>query len=304
MIKLKINNETSRLKIVVVGISESFGGVPKLEDCYDPKSKECVLNGTFPKEQDLKIQIEHFVNTLKKYDVNVLRPKNFNDINQIFVRDIFFVIEDKLFIPNIISERSKEQCAIEGLISKIETTNIFNMPDECRVEGGDVILYNDYLFIGYSDAMDFNKFTVARTNKKSVDFLKDIFPKKKIRAFELNKSDTNPKKNALHLDCCFQPIGSNMAIIHKNSFKNASDVLFLENLFGISNLIEVDDNEMYDMNCNVFSVSENIIISSTTFSRLNKELQKKGFVVEEVMYNEVAKMEGLFRCTTIPLDRE
>ena len=33
--------------------------------------------------------------------------------------------------------------------------------------------------------------------------------------FELQKSDTNAYENALHLDCCFQPIGTNSAILMK-----------------------------------------------------------------------------------------
>ncbi len=35
MMKIKVTNETARLKAVVVGIAEDFGGVPKVEECYD-----------------------------------------------------------------------------------------------------------------------------------------------------------------------------------------------------------------------------------------------------------------------------
>ena len=46
--ELNVNNETHQLKAVLLGIADSFGGTPELGDCYDPKSKEHVLNGTFP----------------------------------------------------------------------------------------------------------------------------------------------------------------------------------------------------------------------------------------------------------------
>ena len=42
MISLKINNEYAQLKTVVLGIAKDFGGTPKLQHCYDPKSREHV----------------------------------------------------------------------------------------------------------------------------------------------------------------------------------------------------------------------------------------------------------------------
>ena len=39
-------------------------------------------------------------------------------------------------------------------------------------------------------------------------------------------------------------------------------------------------------------------------SKLNNELKNKGFTVEEVPYAEIAKMEGLLRCSTLPLRRK
>ena len=50
---LNVNNEFGKLKKVVLGIANSNGGTPKIEDCYDPKSREHVVNGTFPFEKDL-----------------------------------------------------------------------------------------------------------------------------------------------------------------------------------------------------------------------------------------------------------
>ena len=53
-----------------------------------------------------------------------------------------------------------------------------------------------------------------------------------------------------------------------------------------------------------FSISEKVIISEKGFIRLNNELRKRGFIVEEIHFSEIAKMEGLLRCSTIPLIRE
>lgn len=304
MFKINIHNETAALKAVVVGIADDFGGIPKLMDCYDPKSREHVVAGTFPSNDSCVKEMNALVSVFEKYDVKVYRPENIKGLNQIFSRDIAFAIEDKLILPNIIEDRAKEVDAISNVFSQIFEEKKIKMPIEARAEGGDIMPWNDYIFVGYSEKEDFDKYTVARTNKNGLDFLTETFPNKIVKGFELNKSDIDPRENALHLDCCFQPIGKNMAIIYKGGFKYSADVEFLVTYFGEENIIEVDKEEMYNMNSNIFSISEEVIISEKGFVRLNTELRKRGFTLEEVSYAEIAKMEGLLRCSTMPLIRD
>ena len=304
MIDINIHNESSELEIVVLGIPDEFGGAPKLEECYDPKSKQHVVNGTFPLQKDISKEMNEFLETLEKYNVKVLRPKNIEGLNQVFVRDISFAIEDKLFVPNIIEDRKKELEAISHIYSDINEDKIIRMPENTRAEGGDVMPWNNYIFVGYSEKEDFDKYKVSRTNTEGVNFLKDHFPDKAIKSFELNKSDTDPKENALHLDCCFQPIGTESAIMYKGGFKHEEDIDFLVNLFSVENIIFITKEEMYNMNSNVFSISEKVIVSERGYTRLNDNLRKRGFIVEEIQYSETAKMEGLLRCSTMPLKRK
>ena len=304
MIKPNIHNETAALKVAVVGIAKDMGGVPRIEKCFDPKSKENVLAGTYPKEKDCIKEIDELVKVLKKYNIKVYRPQNIEGLNQIFTRDIAFVIDDKLIIPNIIENRQKEIVAIDNILNEIVKENIIKMPKGARAEGGDVMPWNEYIFVGYSEKIDFEKYIVARTNKAGLEFLETSFPNKIVKGFELNKSDDNPKDNALHLDCCFQPINKNMAIMYKGGFRHQSDVDFLINYFNEENIIEVTKEEMYNMNSNVFSVSEKVIISEKGFTRLNNKLRNRDFIVEEISFSEIAKMEGLLRCSIIPLIRE
>ena len=304
MLHLNIKNETSRLRAVVLGTALDNGPIPTPEECYDPKSLQHVLAGTYPKEEDMILEMESVCQVFEKYDVKVYRPEVIKDYNQIFTRDIGFVIEDKFIIANILPDRDREILAIEHIWSQVAKENRINLPEDCHVEGGDVMPWNDYIFVGYSEKEDFDKYTVARTNKTGLDFLTETFPNKIVKGFELNKSDIDPRENALHLDCCFQPIGKNMAIIYKGGFKYSADVEFLVTYFGEENIIEVDKEEMYNMNSNIFSISEEVIISEKGFTRLNESLRKRGFTVEEVPYAEIAKMEGLLRCSTMPLIRD
>ncbi|WP_397447293.1 dimethylarginine dimethylaminohydrolase family protein [Polaribacter sp. R77954] len=304
MLKLNIQNETSRLRAVILGTAQSNGGVPKVDDCYDPKSIEHVLAGTYPKEIDMVQEMEAVAEVFKKYNVQVFRPNIIENYNQIFSRDIAFVIEDKFIEANILPDREREYKAIDKVISQINNANIIVLPKECHVEGGDVMPWNDYIFVGTYSADDYPNYITARTNIAAVKELQKLFPNKTVKSFELRKSNTNAKENALHLDCCFQPIGKDKAILHKNGFLLESDYQWLLEFFGKENVFEITKEEMYNMNSNVFSISEKVIISEKNFTRLNTWLTEKGFIVEKVPYAEIAKQEGLLRCSTLPLIRD
>jgi len=304
MLKLNIKNETSRLRAVILGTATSNGPTPKVEDCYDPKSIEHVLAGTYPKEDDMIVEMEAVATVFKKYDIKVFRPDVIIDCNQIFSRDIAFVIEDKIIRANILPDRDREIEAIRYVWNQIEDKARIILPEECHVEGGDVMPWNDYIFIGTYSGEDYPDYITARTNMDAVIAIQELFPNKIVKPFELRKSNTNAKENALHLDCCFQPIGKGKAILHKNGFLIENEYNWLVNFFGKENIFEITKDEMYNMNSNIFSISEDVIISEQNFTRLNSWLREQGFIVEEVPYAEIAKQEGLLRCSTMPLIRD
>ena len=88
MLKLNVNNETSKLLAVVLGTAKSNGSAPKLEECYDPKSRENILANTYPIEIDMVRELSELEDILVKHNVKVYRPELINDYNQIFSRDI------------------------------------------------------------------------------------------------------------------------------------------------------------------------------------------------------------------------
>ena len=304
MLALNIKNETSRLRAVVLGIANSNGGVPKAEDCYDPKSIQHVLAGTYPKEAAMVLEMDALAAILEKYKVAVFRPELIENYNQIFSRDIAFVIEDTLVKANILPDRDQEIEAIHSVISKFNPTKIIKLPEECHVEGGDVMPWNEYIFVGTYSGEDYTEYITARTNLAAVQAIQRLFPEKIVKPFELRKHNTMAKENALHLDCCFQPIGRNKAILHKSGFLVEQEYEWLLNFFGKENVFEIDKEEMFSMNSNIFSISEEVIISEKNFTRLNTWLRANGFIVEEVPYAEIAKQEGLLRCSTMPLIRD
>lgn len=303
MLELNINNETSKLRVVVLGSATSNGPTPKAEEAYDPKSLEHILAGTYPVESDMVLEMEAFNQVFKKYGVTVFRPEPINNYNQIFARDIGFVIGDIFVKSNILPERERELDAIQYIIDQIDPSKVVRPPEEAHIEGGDVMLWNDYIFIGTYKGSDYKDYITARTNKEGVQYIKDLFPHKKVKEFDLIKSKIEARDNALHLDCCFQPVGENKGIIYKRGFREEGDYQFLVDLFGRENLFHITREEMYNMCSNVFSIDTNVVVSEKHFTRLNTWLQANGFVVEEIPYAEIAKQEGLLRCSTLPLIR-
>ncbi len=304
MLKLNIQNETARLRAVILGTAESVGGIPKQEDAYDPKSIEHIKAGTYPKEEDMVIEMKAFDQVLKKYKVQVFRPEVLKDYNQIFARDIGFVIGDVFIKANILPDRDKELLAIQHVIEKIEEDKVITPPEEVHVEGGDVMPWGKYIFVGTYRGKDYPDIITARTNTEAVSFFEKQFPDKIVKSFDLVKSNTEPRDNALHLDCCFQPVGINKAIIYEGGFKNKDEYQFLIDLFGEDNVFQITRDEMYQMYSNVFSIAPDVVVSEKNFTRLNDWLRKQGITVEEIPYAEISKQEGLLRCSTLPLIRD
>ncbi len=302
--KLNITNETGKLKSVVLGQPASLGPTPQLEESYDAKSYHSIQNGIYPVESDVIQEMSAFEKVLLKYDVEVLRPDIIQDYNQVFARDVAFVIDDKMIISNVIQDRADEQDAYRKIFEKVKWRDIINLPESAHIEGGDVIVWDDFLFVGTCFSEDYRNFKTARTNEYAINILKEYFPKKRIIDLELKKNDSVPYEGILHLDCTFNPIGKDKCIIYQNGFVDQSDYRLLIDIFGEENCFHVSDQEMFDMCPNVFSISPDVVVSDSNFTRMNQFLTDQwGLNVETVPYREISKMGGLLRCSTMPLVR-
>lgn len=304
MLQLNVKNETSRLRAVVLGTAVSNGPTPTIEEAYDPKSLEHIKAGTYPIEADMVREMEAFNQVFEKYEVKVYRPEIIENYNQIFTRDIGFVIDNKFIKANILPDRDRELDAINYVLDQINPNDIISAPKEMHFEGGDVMLWNDHIFIGSYKRPDYRNYITARTNELGVEFIRELFPNKTIKSFDLVKSKVEPRDNALHLDCCFQPVGLDKAIIYKGGFYDEKEYQYLVDIFGEANLFQITREEMYHMNSNIFSIAPDVVVSERNFTRLNNWLRSHDITVEEIPYAEIAKQEGLLRCSTLPLIRD
>lgn len=286
--KVNINSETGKLKSVILGISSDRGTQRHL---INPKYAEVVANGEDPLEEDLIEDIEAFNRVLLDNEVEVHRPKNITGQEQIFCRDIGFSIGSDFFVSKMKKEnRQTEVSALEDLLTNFE--NVHLPTADVFIEGGDVIVWKDYVFVGIGD----------RTNERGINFLKEkIGGKKEVIAFPLNVTSEG-KSNILHLDCAFQPIGTKYGIIYNDGFQNLPEAIY--DVFGEENLINVNQKEMYDMFPNIFSINPEKVVIEKSFVRLSNELIKRNIEPIEINYSSISKLGGLFRCSTCPIYRE
>jgi len=303
MIEVKVDNEYSALKSVILGLAEDMGDPPKVFDVYDPRSLYHIKNNSYPSEVDVKKDVESFYKILIKHNVDVLRPDNIKNCNQVFARDLGFTISNIFFQSNIVPNREEELVGVSGIINNLDA-GVVKLPDYMHIEGGDVVIHNDKLFIGTYSGEDYSELITARTNQESISYLEKMIPSKEIMSINIKKSNTDVFENVLHLDCCFQPIGKRKAIICPDSFVNKSDVEYLIGYFGKKNTYLAYGQEAYMLISNLLVISPEVIVSDKRFSKINTWLERNDFLVEKISYKNVSKMSGLFRCSTLPLLRE
>ncbi|QCR31018.1 dimethylarginine dimethylaminohydrolase family protein [Lysinibacillus sp. SGAir0095] len=249
-----------------------------------------VINDTQEHFKDEGIHIERaleqhaeFVNTLKKHDIDViLLPYHKKYPEQVFTRDIGFTLGETIFVANMATDaRSGEENVLKQWLED-EEISYFNLVKE-YIEGGDVIIDRDTIYVGLS----------SRTDKKATTHLKRI----------LNNFDivTIPFKDKyLHLDCVFNVVSPEVALIYPHALTQKDIELFSSRY----DLIEVSEEEQFQLGTNVLSIGNKRVISLPVNKNVNDQLRKRGFEVIEVDITEIIKSGGSFRCCTLPILRE
>lgn len=158
----------------------------------------------------------------------------------------------------------------------------FSRITEGNIEGGDVLIDEDTLYIGDS----------GRTSRKAIATLRQELP-------HLNVVSLHFPEKYLHLDCLFNPLSSREALIYPQAFADSD----LRRLASRYSLIEINEDEQFRLGTNVLSIGNRTVISQPVNPDVNKKLRQRGFTVIEVDLSEITKSGGAFRCCTLPLLR-
>jgi len=288
-LNLHVVDETARLRTVIIGTATDRSPV---KYANNPKSALFMEQGTYPTETDLVKELKALTQVLTKAGVTVLEPSNLNEQNQLFARDWGIVIGNRFIWANMDKEnRRKEQAGIQNMIAGIDSLIAHKLPENAMLEGGDVVQFDGKVFVGLGN----------RSNALGLEALKEILGENVEVVGVRIQASQEAKENVLHLDCAFQPVGQGKAIVYPNGIV---DYDIIKAHFSEDDRFEVTGEEMYQLFPNLLSISPTEIISAKGFDRVNAQLRNWGITVHEIAFNEVAKLGGLFRCVSLPLERE
>src|SRR5699024_5239892 len=105
----------------------------------------------------------------------------------------------------------------------------------------------------------------------------------------------------LHLDMIMNVIGEKTAVVCKEALPDHIIQTLEDKNF---TLINVSREDVFLHKCNLLSIGNNIIISHSQATDVNKKLEDLGFKVIELSFKEVLKSGGGPRCMSFPLLRE
>ena len=228
-------------------------------------------------------QHDVFVKTLKDHGVEViLLPYHKKYPEQVFTRDIGFTLGQTIFVAKMATDiREGEEDVLKQWLED-EEISYYNLVEE-RIEGGDVVIDGNTIYVGLSE----------RTDAKAAEQLQRL----------LNQFNVIPipfKEKYLHLDCVFNVVSPEVALIYPNALSKEDIELFSSRY----DLIEVSEEEQFQLGTNVLSIGNKRVLSLPVNKNVNKQLRDRGFEVIEVDITEIIKSGGSFRCCTLPLLRE
>lgn len=249
-----------------------------------------VINETQEHFKDEGIHIERallqhgeFVKTLQDHGIEViLLPYHKKYPEQVFTRDIGFTLGQTIFVAKMATDvRGGEEDVLKQWLED-EEISYYNLAEE-RIEGGDVVIDQETIYVGLSN----------RTDMKAVEQLQRLLNQFNVIAIPF-------KEKYLHLDCVFNVVSPEVALIYPNALTK-KDIDFFTSRY---ELIEVSEEEQFQLGTNVLSVGNKRVFSLPVNKNVNMQLRNRGFEVIEVDITEIIKSGGSFRCCTLPILRE
>lgn len=226
-----------------------------------------------------KIEIlNNLKNLLRKLKINVIQIDNNKECNLIWIRDLFFKIDNKIFICN---NSKKDSLKINRTNEKLYLLKYFKefilFPKNIKIEGGDIIQDKNIICVGIN----------KRTNLAAFKFLKEMMP---------NKLFIKINHSAIHLDCCF-------IIIDKYIFYSSKYIKKLDDyLYKTYIVIKIEDilcNSNTNLSTNLLIINNNIITTDTPeFKPFRILLEILGYNVYTIKYYNLLQEGGGIRCLT------
>jgi N-dimethylarginine dimethylaminohydrolase len=290
-ISVNIRSEFDPLKTVVMcwANAPTFGTVvDMISSMFDPAVRRQLRHNRwrYYKNKRVHEQQQQVVRILRDHGVTVLFLDNMPGVcSQHYTRDIGFCIDETFFLARMgTTYREPEQRVLTPLLPRL--SKVVRL-EKGRIEGGDVMLYDDKLLVGLGEA----------TNREGVDELQRTLAALGNHRELVPIAFTHP--GVIHLDTKFNIVGRHLALCARNSF-SPDTIRWFEQHF---DLIEATEDEVRNLEINTFSIGHGHVLMHNKSERLASLLQQRGLSPILVDYSEVIQWPGSFRCTTLPIER-
>ena len=227
-------------------------------------------------------QYNKFINTLTENNVRV----KFIDIDkklpmQVFTQDIGFVIDDILFISKLSDKVRKEETKYLKKFAVENNIRFYEMKN--NIEGGDVIHYDNIVFVGVG----------KRTCIEACNEIEDVL-RKVSSPVGIIPIKYDPAK--IHLDIIFNILDKDYGIISPYVYDKEIIQKF------VKNLIEISKNDADEFATNYVYLGNKKLISCN--KKISKMLEEIGYDVEYIDFSEAFKADGGLECSALFLSRE
>lgn len=283
-------SETGRLRKVIIGRYQGY----KQEAAYIELVNENQKKG-LPSESTLEREFSAFIRVLKEHHVEVLIPQYVGKFvyDQLTPRDLGVTIGEKFLLCNMANSSRRYESA--GIFPHIlamngnEPTLLIPPENDILIEGGDVIVDKEHIFVGISQ----------RTNHKGFEYLQQIFGER-FHVIPVYCRSLSEDENVLHLDCAFNPVGEGHALIYPEGFRKIPEAM--EALY---TWIPIEQNEQAALATNILSIDTAVVITRDhpDCERVNELLISLGIDVKTLTFDAAPATGGSFRCCSLPLIR-
>ena len=207
---------------------------------------------------DKKCVIQDMIDAFTKIGIHVVQA-NTSESEIIWIRDIFVPIDNVYLKCNLTKkskmnrDRSIEFDSIQPYLDKDK--KIIEIPANISFEGGDIIEYKNYIFIGIG----------GRTDIEIVEKLKKHFP---------NKNIISIHHTSLHLDCCLCVLDNDIVFYDSKYISN----IRIPAIFRVYDISNIADTGKY-MATNFVRFGNTLIMcnikNNATFRKILRQLGYK-----------------------------
>ena len=283
-----IGNEFGKLRKAIVNGAENLIDVD-LEDLKalmpEDELKEHPETRSIRRDAAIE-QVERYHQLLSDYGVVLDKPPpSAEAFIQVFTRDPSFVVGEMGFVSSMRDAyRIPEMEPAETILREYGSVVVLG-GEGANIEGGDVIVLKSgsVVLVG----------TNRHSTPKGIEQLR--------RALQGKAEVVTVPHRAIHLDCCVTPLPNGEALIAAQRLPSSS-IEILSSHFSAMHPMDIHESERELAANIVWLDQENVIVNERT-EKTNAMLQKAGYRIHPLNFNDLVGLWGSFRCAICPIER-